>query len=126
MISPPAKRTYQNRRRMINYSIVYDDTLLAGYEVKNPITGHNYAYRMRVKKKDWEKVDKTLKEMFLGQALITIPLNCFYIWWAFGFPAVLWSLGHGVVITEVAAGYVDKHQKEYTAEQLRNIQARGR
>ena len=98
--SPPPKRTaYQNRRRMIAYSIMYDDTQLAGYEVKNPITGHNYAYRVRVKKADWEKVDKAMKGMFLEQALFTIPLNCIYIWWSLGFPAVLWSLGHGVVNT---------------------------
>ena len=127
IISPPPKRTaYQNRRRhLLAYSIAYDNTRLAGYEVKNPFTGHNYAYRLRVKKTDWEKTDKLLKEMFLAQALFSIPINCIYIWWAFGFSSVLWSLGHGVVITEAVAGYVDKHQKEYTAEQLRNIQARG-
>ena len=91
-ISPPPKRTYQNRRRMINYSIAYDNTRLAGYEVKNPITGHNYAYRLRVKKADWEKVDKAMKGMFLEQALFTIPLNCVYIWWSLRFSG-RWDTG---------------------------------
>ena len=75
---------------------------------------------MRVKKKDWEETDTMLKMMFLQQALGSIPLNVIYIWWAFGFSSVLWSLGHGVVITESVAGFVD-WVAEYQTPTLQSV-----
>ena len=47
LIDQDSHAQYENRRRLTHYSILTDGTQKVGYEVKNPITGYNYAYRLR-------------------------------------------------------------------------------
>ena len=59
---------YSNRRRLGQYSVEVEDSVLVGKAFKNPITGMNYAYRLRCKKEVADEHDADLKQAFNNQA----------------------------------------------------------
>ena len=61
-------RPYTNRRRALNYSLLVDNSQIVGYEFKNPLTGYNYAYRVRVAKQNATEDERKLKRSFTDQA----------------------------------------------------------
>ena len=115
-----AKRGYSNRRRLANYSILVDDSRLVGRSLKNPITGYNYAYRIRCRESVAKEMDKGLKKMFNDQAW---KLLCcvIYTGWTGGWRDVVNMLFWAGLYTETAAWRVrrkrpDRH--DITREQF--------
>ena len=91
---------YENRRRLTHYSIMTDGTKTVGYEVKNPLTGYNYAYRLRVKNEIAVKTQEALEFSFLmGLGLTLSGLS--YLWGVRGRFVAFLCLLNGVVATEV-------------------------
>ena len=95
------------RRRTAQFRIAYDASKVAGYSFMNPLTGTNYAYKMRVDSldlKEWAQKDYHLKRAFVIGSIYT-GLGVLYagmiskpFWW---YPLVV--LGVGVVATELWA-----------------------
>ena len=87
------------RRRVAQFRIAYDTSKVAGYSFVNPLTGTNYAYRMRVDSldlKEWGEKDTHLKNAFVTASLYT-ALGLFNagliskpVWW---YPLVLMLVG---------------------------------
>ena len=92
--------SYENRRRLTNYSILLDDTKKVGYEVKNPITGYNYAYSLRVKKKYADADEEMLKFSFLLGLGLSIS-GFSYLWGVRGRYVALMALLDGVFVSEL-------------------------
>ena len=104
--------SYENRRRLTNYSIMLDDTKRVGYEVKNPITGYNYAYHLRVKKKFADQIDEAQKYSFhLGLGLSTSGFA--YLWGVRGRYVALMALLNGVFVTELLALAARQHTEHW-------------
>ena len=91
---------YQTRRRLTHYSILTDGTQKVGWEVKNPLTGYNYAYRLRVKNEIAVKTQEALEFSFLmGLGLTLSGLS--YLWGVRGRFVAFLCLLNGVLATEV-------------------------
>jgi len=68
------------RRRTAQFRIAYDASKVAGYSFINPLTGTNYAYKMRVDSldlKEWGQKDYHLKRAFVIGSIYT-ALGLFY------------------------------------------------
>ena len=62
------------RRRLAKFNLVYEQNRVAGYFWRNPLTGFNYAYRLRIDNTDrqeWEKQDANLKVAAVMGAIMT-------------------------------------------------------
>ena len=91
---------YESRRRLTHYSIMTDGTQKVGWEVKNPLTGYNYAYSLRVKNGVAVKAQEALEFSFLmGLGLTLSGLS--YLWGVRGRFVAFLALLNGVVATEV-------------------------
>ena len=108
--------SYENRRRRLtNYSILLDDTRTVGYEIRNPLTGYNYAYHLRVKKKFADQVEEAQNYSFkLGLGLSTSSFA--YLWGVRGRYVALMALLNGVFVTELL-GYLMSNQMLGTTSQ---------
>ena len=111
------RKERQTRRRTVTFSLAYDASKVAGYSVKNPLTGTNYAYQMRCDSLDlaeWGRNDDKLKNAFLqgslylGVLLLYASLVGKTFWY---YPLVL--LGAGVVETEVWAWLDERKFTQY-------------
>ena len=100
LIDQDSHAQYENRRRLTHYSILTDGTQKVGYEVKNPITGYNYAYRLRVKNEIAVKAREQLEFSFqVGLGLTLSGLS--YLWGVRGRYVALMCLINGALVTEI-------------------------
>jgi hypothetical protein len=93
-----------NRRRLTHYSIMIDDAKLVGYSVKNPITGHNYAYRMRFKKDVAEMGEFAMKASWWIGFGVTGTSSA-YLYKTRGGKVMAAVLGASVLATEASSWY---------------------
>ena len=119
------------RRRLAKFNLVYEQSKVGGYFWRNPLTGFNYAYRLRIDNTDrqeWEKQDANLKVAAVMGAIMT-GVSTLYLgviskpW--YWYPLLV--LGSGVGVTEgigAAVKYLGmtrfksqaEHQKEMEDE----------
>ena len=82
---PPQKQEQvgpyeSHRRRLIAFDINTDQSALAGYSWRNPLTGHNYAYQLRVDVKMLDNSDKAYKfAALMGAGYITLSAIYLYM-----------------------------------------------
>ena len=87
------------RRRTMQYSIAMENSLVAGYEWRNPLTNHNYAYQTRIVKELYEGVDGALKKSALF-GLATIVAQGLWLYRQAGWRTALGILGAGAAVVE--------------------------
>jgi hypothetical protein len=109
-----------SKRRLARFRVAYDASKVAGYSVKNPLTGTNYAYMMRVDSldpDDWKEKDDFLKWSFRKGLLYTGFgfAVAGYIskptWW---YPVMLLLVGVGT--TEIKAWYDESFFTQFKTE----------
>ena len=90
------------RRRAMEYNTWMDGTSLVGYNVKSPLSGHNYGYRARVKTWNKENEEKRYDPMF-EKGLSWTLLGVLYVYLGWGWRTMLLVLGVPVAVTEVVS-----------------------
>ena len=93
---------YSNRRRTLNYDPDVDSTVLVGRSIKNPVTGYNYAYRIRANEDNAKELDAGLRKMFNQQAWKLLAC-VIYTGWTGGWRDVVNMLFWAGLYTETAA-----------------------
>ena len=68
----------KTKRRLAKFNLVYDQSKVGGYFWRNPLTGYNYAYRLRIdntSSQEWINADSGLKSMaiFGAAAMVLVP-----------------------------------------------------
>ena len=76
---PPRKQEqevgpYERHRRLIAFDVNTDQSALAGYSWRNPLTNHNYAYQLRV---DVKMLEESEAQGKMANCYLSIELNRF-------------------------------------------------
>jgi len=77
----------------MEYTTWMDATSVVGYMVRSPLSGHNYAYKARVKTWNAEKLAK--EEAFVYGAILT-ALGLIYLRVGWNWRLAMWVLGASV------------------------------
>lgn len=95
-----ATGVYQShRRRAMEYTTWMDATSVVGYMIRSPLSGHNYAYRARVKTWNAEKLAQAYEGAFVSGALWT-ALGVIYLRVGWNWRLAMWVLGLSMGATE--------------------------
>lgn len=97
---------YERHRRLVAFDVNTDQSALAGYSWRNPLTNHNYAYQLRVDVKMLDRSDDMYKFM-AWTGVVYILLSGLYLWNRGGWTLALWVLGLGVAETEAISGLLN-------------------
>ena len=103
---PTGAYQVHSRRRAMEYSTWMDATSLVGYMIKSPLSGHNYAYRARVKTWNMEKNAKAYEEAFHSGLIWTI-LGVLYLRVGWSWRLSMWVYGLSMGVTEGLSGFYD-------------------
>ena len=102
---PPRKQEqevgpYERHRRLIAFDVNTDQSALAGYSWRNPLTNHNYGYQLRVDIKMLEDSDKAYKiAAWTGVAYIS--LSGLYLYLRSGWKLALVPIAMAALNTEI-------------------------
>jgi len=91
---------YESHRRLVAFDVNTDQSALAGYSWRNPLTNHNYGYQLRVDIKMLDNSDLNYR-LAAWAGVVYILVSGLYLWNRGGWTLALLPLGLGALATEL-------------------------